>query len=1015
MATGGNNVSLKLSMTDGVSSKLERITKNMNNVIKSAQSYNAILEKIAKNSNLINTNIGRFPSVSGLMAPTTRGSKSSTTNPEMVGIQRAIGTTNTAINGLLITQKKLNAEFNKMPNFINLDTSVMQTNLGKVTTSLNNVLKAQDELVTSAHSMGLNTMSNETLTAMRATENAIDSVTMAYKRFEDARAKGKNPNVGELKTAYTELASALTNVKTLQSQINNVMKTAKLPTADVEKLKTVYKSLDDAVNKLTTDQMELSRATNKSISNPKLFSYTTAEVRKLDNAIDALINTHNNLQKETNESTSATNKFNNELTKTNKNTKSTSENLSSFNSTLMRLGGAYVGIQTLKTAFDWSDQLTLTEGKLAQLTDDVEGFMNKTYQMSQDTRTSYMDNAAQMAKMWQLTGGTNGIFDTEDKLIEFNELLNKGFILGGSGTREINASMYQLTQALSSGRLQGDELRSLAENAPYLINTIVDSIEEMYNAGKSQEEWIDLTFNDLKNLGAEGVLTSELITNAVLNSADEIRDAYENITPTWEQTFQTLKNQVQRVSQPILRTLNELINSEAFEKTTQALIKMFSVAMGVLNPILQGVMAIGEFISDNWNIIEPMIWGIVGALTAYYVILGMVKVATWLYTTATTVAKVITALYAGIVTTITIVKGALTGANTAAASSAMVFIGAELGLSAATMTLISTLLIVIGIILAIVAVIYAVVWAYNEWTGSTLSALGVIVGAFYWLWAAIKNVFKWIWNLGVDVIEWLVNKWDVGLYYLKLGIGKFGVAALKVFRLVASGIEAFVNFFIDGINAMISAYNMIPFVNNIDQVGKVDFTSGIDDGIENINAWIGSKPAEGTADFSKYQYELEDLNEAYDKGYEKGAGWEQDIGEMFDTSKYLDGIDTNLDVGDYSSSIPGMDEYLDSIPDYDAPDVGGSTDLPDDLLNAIDDIKGNTDDIADMGEEELKYLKDIAEQKVINRFTTAEIKVTNNMNNNISSDRDIDGMADYFAEVIEKACETTAERVNTTG
>ena len=100
-----------------------------------------------------------------------------------------------------------------------------------------------------------------------------------------------------------------------------------------------------------------------------------------------------------------------------------------------RLVGAYVGLETVKTAFDWSDELTLTQGKLAQLTDDVEGFMDKAYQMSQDTRTNYMGNAAQMAKMWQLTGGTDGIFETEDKLIEFNELLNKGFILGGSGNR----------------------------------------------------------------------------------------------------------------------------------------------------------------------------------------------------------------------------------------------------------------------------------------------------------------------------------------------------------------------------------------------------------------------------------------------------------------------------------------------------------------------------------------------------------------------------------------------------
>ena len=124
--------------------------------------------------------------------------------------------------------------------------------------------------------------------------------------------------------------------------------------------------------------------------------------------------------------------------------------LNSLRNSLETIVLTYASMRSLKLGVEWSDELTLVQGKLAQLTDDVEGFMRKTYQMSQDTRTSYMDNASQMAKMWQLTGGINGVFDSEEKLLEFNELLNKSFILGGSGVREINASIYQLTQALSS-------------------------------------------------------------------------------------------------------------------------------------------------------------------------------------------------------------------------------------------------------------------------------------------------------------------------------------------------------------------------------------------------------------------------------------------------------------------------------------------------------------------------------------------------------------------------------------
>ncbi|MBR4844829.1 MAG: tape measure protein [Bacteroidaceae bacterium] len=1036
MATGGNNVSLSLNMRDNVSSKLEKIVKNMDKVIDTATKYNALLEKIAENSKAINTKFGRFPSGNGVMSPTFRGTAKSTSNSDLTGLQRSIGTTKTAIDGLLVTQKKLNSEFSKMPSFVQLDTTAMQSSLGKVTTSLSNVLKAQDEFVTSAHSMGLNTMSNETLTAMRATENAIDSVTLAYKRFEDARAKGKNPNVEELKGAYNELASALTNVKTLQSQINNVMKNADLPTEDVTKLKTVYSSLDDAVNRLTTHQLELNRATNKSISNPKLYSYTTTEVRKLDSAIDALINTHDHLQKETKESSVEMDKLQKELSETTTGTKSASNGLEGLTSTLKRIGGAYLGIETLKTAFDWSDQLTLTEGKLTQLTDDVEGFMSKAYQMSQDTRTSYMDNAAQMAKMWQLTGGTDGIFETEDKLIEFNELLNKSFILGGSGTREINASLYQLTQALSSGRLQGDELRSLGENAPYLINTITDSILEMYNEGKSESEKLTkLTYNDLKRLGAEGVLTSELVTNAVLNSADKIRDAYKNVKPTWEQTFQTLKNQVQKISEPILRTLNDLINSEAFEKTVQTLVKIFSVAMALLTPILKGIMAIGEVISDNWGLVEPIIWGIVGALGVYLGYLALAKVYTFALGFAQGFQLIMSkgvgysmventralAIYNGYTKIATMWSKMLGAAKMFLAGATWSAVVAEYGLLA-------PLLLIIAVIGAVIGAIYLIVYAYNKWTDSTVSATGIIIGAFYVLYAYVYNVIAMMWNEIVEFAEFIANIFNDPIYTLKKLFGDMAISVIDIWLGMNNGMIDIVNsvkdtingllsYVNDGINSVIDVYNST-LGTMFGKANKVNFELTTDqwdatakklEGWKtSINEWVG-EPNKTPINYDDKKMEYKDLGEYWDKGYSKGEKWESDIAGMFNTDKLLEGLDT-----DYSSNIPGIDNWLDSNEKYDPTNVGGDNTLGD-AERVLDEINANTDEIADMGKEELKYLKDIAEQKVINKFTLAEIKFTNNMTNNISSDRDLDGMTNQLCEMLEKACETSAERVNFTG
>lgn len=689
--------------------------------------------------------------------------------------------------------------------------------------------------------------------------------------------------------------------------------------------------------------------------------------------------------------------------------------MASFKGTLKDIIGLYAGFEIVSTALNWSDEITLTQGKLRQLTDDVEGFMNKTYQMSQDTRTSYMDNASQMAKMWQLTGGTDGIFDNEDKLIAFNELLNKSFVLGGSGTREINASMYQLTQALSSGRLQGDELRSLAENAPYLINTITNSIEEMYNAGKDQSEWIDLTYNDLKKLGAEGVLTSEVITNAVLRSADDIRAAYENITPTWEQTFQTLKNQVQKISEPILKLVNQMINSESFQKFAQAIIKMFAVAMAVLVPVLELVMSIGEYISDHWSTIEPLVWGIVGGLVVFYGAHLLIKVASGIMAVYEAAVLLVKLAIAGA----NIVIGHFTGYVSVATGATLAQASATWGLSAATWSVIAALSVVGMALLAVIGVIYLGVAAYNKLTGSAVSATGIIVGSAFWLWEALKNIGKFIYNDQIQYMEDSVNKWYDVVYRVKNGAAEVGKFFLYVFKGIAKGYDAVINVIIDGINWLIDGINKIPYIKDefgtVSKLERSNYVGDVQARIDQLDTWQNNLEKPKKVDYSDKKYEYGSLTDAYNKGYKVGADFVDTVKNWFNTDELFEGSSANFNPDEWMSAmdgIPGAEDYFNSVPNYSGADIPTTDDLSDDILNAINK---NTDEISGLGKEELKYLRDIAEQKVINRFTTAEIKVTNNMTNNINSDRDIDGMADYFAEVLMNAANTTAEKINTTG
>ena len=841
------------------------------------------------------------------------------------------------------------------------------------------------------------------------TMNLVDNVTRKLSKIEDnidkvvKTAQAYNTVVEKITRSLNQMTISANKAATATNKVATNM--AKLTdrmgvklddgSARVGKVSTQMETLKTNIGKTTAAQKHLNDAI-RSMPGPAILRSYSSSV--------------NNYSSSANRAARETERFNKKLYMNVNASGKARVGMSSLSSSIKSVIGAYVGFESLKTAVDWSDEITLTQGKLAQLTDDVEGFLDKTYQMSQNTRTSYMDNATQMAKMWQLTGGTDGIFDTEDKLIEFNELLNKSFIMGGSGVREINASIYQLTQALSSGRLQGDELRSLAENAPYLIKTITKSVEDMYNAGKPVEEQIKLSYNDLKNLGAQGVLTSEVITNAVLNSADDIRKGYENITPTFEQIFQKLKNQVQYISQPLLKSINDVFNSEAFDKTTQTIVKMFTVVMAVINPIIQGVLWIGSIIADNWSLIEPVIWGIVGALTAYYAITSMVKIVTWAHAKILALEKGILAavstgwlLYRGLQAGTIVVLGMLTGVETAHASALLSVAAAQLGVSQTTLMMLGPFLLVMGIILAIIGVIYLAVAAYNYFTGSNLSATGMIVGAFYGLYAAVYDVFAGIWNILVEVAEFLLNVFNDPVYYAKSLFGGLVNGILKMFKGMAEGInsitrsitnciENLVNGAIDMINGMIGAYNSTAgaLFGKIDTVGKVDLsgtaqidTSGIDNAIAGIDNWIGTK---GTKDisFDKYKAEYKDIGEYYNKGYDKGEGWADAL----------------------------LGRYPNSLDNYVTPDVGGGSVVDPDLMDAINKMKddtGNIDENTKITAEDLKYLRDLAEQRVINRFTTAEIKITNHMNNNINSDRDLDGIANYLVEEMYKGANAYAE------
>lgn len=175
------------------------------------------------------------------------------------------------------------------------------------------------------------------------------------------------------------------------------------------------------------------------------------------------------------------------------------------------------------------DAYTLTQARLGLITaegENVADVNEKIYQSAQRAKSAYIDTASSVSKLGLLAGDA---FANTDEIINFAELMNKSFKVGGASIEEQTAGMYQLTQAMAAGKLQGDEFRSIMENAPMLAQAISDF------TGKSKGE--------LKELSSEGLITADVIKGALFAASDDINSKFEEIPDTWGSTMQQIENQ----------------------------------------------------------------------------------------------------------------------------------------------------------------------------------------------------------------------------------------------------------------------------------------------------------------------------------------------------------------------------------------------------------------------------------------------------------------------------------------
>lgn len=681
------------------------------------------------------------------------------------------------------------------------------------------------------------------------------------------------------------------------------------------------------------------------------------------------------------------------------------------------IASAYLGMKAVTGLVGLSDTITQTDARLSMMNDGLQTtaeLNDMIYASAQRSRGSYLATADAVAKLGLMAGDA---FSSNKETIAFMEQVNKQFKIAGTSAAGIDAAMLQLTQAMGSGVLRGEEYNSILEQAPNIIQAIA--------------KYLDVPKGQLKEMAADGKITADIVKAAMFACADETNAKFESMPKTWSDIWTSMKNRAIKALDPVLAKINQLANSERVQRTVNGLLRAFSVMAVVLAQVFDGVCAVYNFVADNWSWIGPIVMGIVGALLLYKTVMFIISAVE----VAATIAK--------------LAYAAATGAQVAATTAAT---AAQYGLNTAIWACPITWIIALVIVLIVlVAIFFEQVMGAIYWLGALFKNVGLwIANVAIAIWNSIKNIGLWFANLGLAIWQviknigmWFANlgsaTWAIikntGLWFANLGMGiwnvlkacasNVGVAFNNAWVFIQQGFWGMVNVIMQGLKSLANMANKV-----LGWMGVNIDTSGLDFAAKKIDE-LNSKKESYTSisdawndGFNTFAYDsvsdawnsheygsVGDAFGTYDVDF--GKGWSEGM-NTFDT--FQDGWGSNAynagaEVGrNVKGAVTGIfDDMLGAF--------GGDNGAmgTDPYGSALGDIAKNTGDTAkntSKSNEELSYLRDIAEREAINRFTTAEIRVDmSGMSNRIDSNMDIDGIISYLTDGVAEALVTASEGV----
>lgn len=383
---------------------------------------------------------------------------------------------------------------------------------------------------------------------------------------------------------------------------------------------------------------------------------------------------------------------------------------------IIGIAATYLSLKAVGNLLTTADNIANTSARLEIMNDGLQTtieLQDKILASANRTYSSFDETANMVSKLGILA---RDAFSSNDEIIAFAEILNKHFVISGTSAEGTQAAMLQLTQAMAAGALRGEELNSVFEQAPTLIQNIAD--------------YLKVSNGEIKEMAAKGQITADVVKRAMFAMADETNARFQSMPNTFQDVWNLTMNNIGSIFGDFFSKLTSISDSEKFKSALTEIISHLEILATVATFAVDILITGSNFIYDNWALVGPIILGIVGVFTTFVSALMLMR--TWLL----------------------VVTMATWAWNTALAANPVVWI--------------------IAAIIALIAIIYLVIGVINQFAGTSINATGAIAGAFAVLGAFIWNtvvgvinaVIQFLWTGLVEpwisIIEWVLNVFNGG-------------------------------------------------------------------------------------------------------------------------------------------------------------------------------------------------------------------------------------------------------------